>query len=124
MALTKAERAALREAFLRAPLEDLPLELPEAAALVGWLPSRLYMSNVPRARIDKRITFLRSQLVRFMKAHEREARGDRDESVDDDTREAVSLALVNSAARGRRGTRRSWPRMAQVDRVRDVTFRT
>jgi hypothetical protein len=66
--MTKDERATLRLAFLTAPIADVPLSVEEACAFTGWSETKLMGSTIPRAKIDGRVTFLRSQIIAYVKA--------------------------------------------------------
>jgi hypothetical protein len=66
--MTKDERAALRLAFLTAPIEDVPMSTEEACAFTGWGQTKLLGSTIPRAKIDGRVTFLRSEIIAYIKA--------------------------------------------------------
>jgi hypothetical protein len=67
--MTKDDRAALRLAFLTAPIDDVPMSVDEACAFTGWGETKLLASTIPRAKIDGRVTFLRSQIIAHIKAH-------------------------------------------------------
>jgi len=45
------------------------MEADEAAVLVGWSETKLRRSNAPRAVVEHRVTFLRSQLIASLKAN-------------------------------------------------------
>jgi hypothetical protein len=69
MIRSDTDRAELRLAFLTAPIEDVPMEADEAAVFMGWSVSKLRTSHAPRATIEHRVTFLRSQLIAYLKAN-------------------------------------------------------
>lgn len=63
------EKKKLRWELICSGAPDVPMSVAEAALFLGWSESKLEESNIPRGKVDGRVVFLRSQLIKYIEGN-------------------------------------------------------